>query len=119
MFFGCASLALALLSVALAVPVVADYLQTGLVPRFPTAILSVGIMMVACLSMVCGLVLDTVTHSRRELKRLAYLEIPAPSWPSARRAVGAVAAPARRRAPAHAAAVDAEGTVPGAPLALS
>jgi hypothetical protein len=81
MFFGCACLALALLSIGLSVPIFLEYLQTGLVPRFPTAILSVGIMVVAALSMVCGLVLDTVTHSRRELKRLHYLEIRAPKWP--------------------------------------
>lgn len=119
MFFGCACLLLALLSVGLAVPVVLEYLHTGLVPRFPTAILSVGIMVVASLSMVCGLVLDTVTHSRRELKRLAYLEIPAPHWPSARRSVVAVAASASRRAAAHASVPALDGTAPGAPLALS
>lgn len=84
MFFGSAFLALALLSIGLATPVVLEYLQTGLVPKLPTAVLSVGIMLVAVLSMVCGLVLDTVTHSRRELKRLAYLEIRAPKWPEPR-----------------------------------
>jgi len=81
MFFGVACAALALLSVGLATPVVLEFLRTGLVPKLPTAVLSVGIMLVAVLSMVCGLVLDTVTHSRRELKRLAYLEIRAPKWP--------------------------------------
>jgi hypothetical protein len=81
MFFGCSFLALALLSIGLATPVVLEFLQTGLVPRFPTAILASAIMLLAFLSMVCGLVLDTVTHSRRELKRLHYLEIPAPNWP--------------------------------------
>ena len=85
MFFGCAFLALALLSIGLMLPVFLEFLQTGLVRRFPTAILSVGIMVVAVLSMMCGLVLDTVTHSRRELKRLAYLEIRAPQWPEADR----------------------------------
>jgi hypothetical protein len=49
-------------------------------------VLSVGIMLVAVLSMACGLILDTVTHSRRELKRLAYLEIKAPKWPAKRHA---------------------------------
>ena len=63
MFFGCVFFALALLSVGLATPVVLEFLRTGLVPRFPTAILSAAIMMVAFLSLVCGLVLDTVTHS--------------------------------------------------------
>jgi hypothetical protein len=81
MFFASMFFLLALLSVGLAVPVVLEYLDTGLVRRFPTAGLSAAIMLLAFLSMACGLVLDTVTHSRRELKRLAYLEIPAPKWP--------------------------------------
>jgi hypothetical protein len=80
-FFTAAFFLLALLSVGLSVPVVLEYLDTGLVRRFPTAILSVGIMVVAFLSLACGLVLDTVTHSRRELKRLHYLQQPAPGWP--------------------------------------
>jgi hypothetical protein len=80
-FFGGACVALAMLSLGLAAPLVLEYMQTGLVPRFPTAILSTGIMLLAFLSLVCGLVLDTVTHSRREMKRLAYLDIPAPRWP--------------------------------------
>lgn len=79
-FFGWTFLLLAVVSLGLSVPIVLEYLGTGLVPRLPTAVLSVGIMLVAFLSLVCGLVLDTVTHSRRELKRLAYLAIPAPAW---------------------------------------
>jgi len=55
------------------------YLDTGLVPRFPTAILAVGIMLLGFLSFFTGLVLDTVTHGRRELKRLHYLGIKAVS----------------------------------------
>jgi glycosyltransferase involved in cell wall biosynthesis len=81
-FFGCSFVVLALLSIGLAIPVVLEFLRTGLVPRLPTAVLSLGIMLLAFLSMACGLILDTVTHSRRELKRLAYLEIPAPKWPA-------------------------------------
>jgi len=80
MFFGSAFIALALLSMVLGMPVVLEFAQTGLVPRLPTAILSSVIMLVGFLMAVCGLILDTVTHSRRELKRLAYLEIPAPKW---------------------------------------
>jgi len=53
-----------------------QYLQTGLVPRFPTAILSASIMISALLSFACGLVLDNVTRGRHEMKRLAYLGIP-------------------------------------------
>ncbi len=78
LFFGIAALVLALVSVALSVPVVITYWETGLVPRFPTAILSATIMMLAFLSVVCGLVLDTVTRGRREIKRLAYLQVAAP-----------------------------------------
>ena len=69
---------LALTSLLLAVPIGRTYIETGLVPRFPTAILATGIMLLAFLSLACGFVLDTVTHGRRELKRLAYLAIPGP-----------------------------------------
>lgn len=78
LFFGVSSLLLVMLSVGISIPVIAEYLKTGLVPRFPTAILSASIMLLAFLSAACGLILDTVTHSRREIKRLAYLAIPAP-----------------------------------------
>lgn len=69
---------LAALSIGLAIPILLTYAETGLVPRFPTAILATGIMLLACLSLACGLILDTVTHGRRELKRLSYLNIAAP-----------------------------------------
>jgi glycosyltransferase involved in cell wall biosynthesis len=69
---------LALTSVLLAVPIARTYMETGLVPRFPTAILATGIMLLAFLSLTCGFILDTVTHGRRELKRLSYLSIPGP-----------------------------------------
>lgn len=75
-FFGWASVLLALLSIGISIPVIETYLQTGLVPRLPTAILATGIMLMAFLSFFCGLVLDTVTHGRREAKRMRYLEIP-------------------------------------------
>jgi len=89
-FFGITFLLLSLISLGLAAPIVLEFMQTGLVPRLPTAVLSVGIMLVAVLSMACGLILDTVTHSRRELKRLAYLEIKAPKWPTRRHRTGKV-----------------------------
>ncbi len=75
-FFSAVFVLLASTSVVLAWPVVAEYLETGLVPRFPTAILSTGVMLAALHSLFSGLILDTVTHGRRELKRLAYLAIP-------------------------------------------
>jgi len=74
-FSGIAGL-LALLSVALAAPLVVTYVETGLVPRLPTAVLVTGTMLVAMLSFVCGVVLHTVTIGRREAKRLCYLGIP-------------------------------------------
>ncbi|MEM6942152.1 MAG: glycosyltransferase family 2 protein [Pseudomonadota bacterium] len=77
-FFGAIALLLALLSVGIMVPVVLDYLATGLVERFPTAILASALMVVAVLSFFAGLILDTVTQGRRELKRLAYLDLPGP-----------------------------------------
>jgi glycosyltransferase involved in cell wall biosynthesis len=64
---------LAILSIGLAIPIFVTYLEQGLVPRLPTALLSTGLMLVAFLSFVCGLILDTVTRGRRETKRLAYL----------------------------------------------
>jgi len=76
-FFASAGLLFLLLGLGLSVPVVLDYLATGLVPRLPTAVLSAALVLLAFLSMVCGLVLDSVARSRMELKRLAYLGIPA------------------------------------------
>lgn len=67
---------LAGVSVVLGLPVVFEWLKTGLVPRFPTAILASGIMIMACLSLTVGLVLETVTRGRQELKRLIYLQLP-------------------------------------------
>ena len=76
-FFSVAALALALLSVGLALPVIAEFFRTGLVPRLPTAVLATGIMGLAFLSTTCGLILDSVARGRKEAKRIAYLSIPA------------------------------------------
>jgi hypothetical protein len=75
-FFSGIGAFLALVSIGLAIPVVVNYLETGLVPRLPTAVLSTGLMIVAVLSVSSGLVLDTVTRGRREMKLLAYLSQP-------------------------------------------
>jgi glycosyltransferase involved in cell wall biosynthesis len=75
-FFSLIGALLLLLGVGLAVPVVIDYVHTGLVPRLPTAVLSVAIVELAVLSLVCGLILDSVARGRKEAKRLAYLAIP-------------------------------------------
>ena len=77
-FFGIGALFLAILSLVIVKPVFVTYLQTGLVPRLPTAVLATGLMLLAFLSLACGLILDTVTRGRREMKRLAYLAQPAP-----------------------------------------
>lgn len=84
-FFSIAALSLGLLSLLLGVPVVLEYLATGLVPRFPTAILSAALMICALLSFACGLILDTVRLSRRENKRMQFLTIPGIAAVSARR----------------------------------
>jgi glycosyltransferase involved in cell wall biosynthesis len=93
-FFSWAALILGLLSVGLALPVVITWIHTGLVPRFPTAILSATIMLLAFLSVSVGLNLDTVTRGRREVKRLMYLQIPSPRDSLA---VAATAAPAAQQ----------------------
>lgn len=77
-FYGIFAALLALIALILAIPLVTTYLQTGLVPRFPTAILVMGLLTIAVLCTFVGLVLDTVTKGRREMKRLAYLSCPPP-----------------------------------------
>ena len=72
-FFGGVSCLLAAASLGLAWPVFVTFMQTGLVPRLPTAVLSMGLMLLAFLSLACGLILDTVTRGRQEMKRLTYL----------------------------------------------
>jgi glycosyltransferase involved in cell wall biosynthesis len=67
---------LALVAIGLAIPIFVTYLELGVVPRLPTAVLSTGLMIVAMLSISSGLVLDTVTRGRREIKLLAYLSQP-------------------------------------------
>ncbi len=77
-FFGSIFGLLMVFSLALSVPLFITYAETGLVPRFPTAVLATGSMLLAFLSLASGLILDTVTLGRREAKRMRYLEIPAP-----------------------------------------
>jgi hypothetical protein len=77
-FFGLVALILAALSIAVAVPIIEFYIETGLVPRIPSAVLATGMMLAAFLALASGLVLDTVTRGRREMKRLAYLAHRAP-----------------------------------------
>jgi glycosyltransferase involved in cell wall biosynthesis len=78
LFYGGIAGLLLLTAIVLAVPLLITYLDTGLVPRLPTAILATGLVIVAVLSFFAGLILDTVTRGRREMRRLAYLAYPAP-----------------------------------------
>jgi glycosyltransferase involved in cell wall biosynthesis len=77
-FFGSIGATLAVIAIGLAIPVVVTYFETGLVPRLPTAILSMGLMLLAFLCAAAGLILDTVTRGRRETKLFAYLALRAP-----------------------------------------
>lgn len=76
LFFSIGAMANAAFSLLLALPLLLTYLQTGLVPRLPTAILCVALMLAGFLLFACGLILDTVTRGRIEAKHLAYLAIP-------------------------------------------
>lgn len=76
--FSIAAIGLALASLLLALPLILTYIETGLVPRLPTAVLAAALMILSFLSLTCGLILDSVTRARRETKRLAYLSLPAP-----------------------------------------
>ncbi|MGG5821419.1 glycosyltransferase family 2 protein [Falsiroseomonas sp. HW251] len=74
-FFTVVAAVLMVVSIGLGIPVVVTFLETGLVPRFPTAILASALMLSALLSFAVGLILSAITHSRREMKRLAYLAV--------------------------------------------
>jgi glycosyltransferase involved in cell wall biosynthesis len=95
MFFSLVSLLLSAVAVALAVPVISEFLETGLVRRFPTAILCSSLAVIAVLCVATGLILDLVAHVRREAKRLVYLQHAAP------RVAGARSSPAIGRASAR------------------
>ena len=84
-FFSIIALFFCLCSVALMFPILREFILTGLVPRLPTAVLSMSMMIISFLSMACGLILDTVTRGRSEMKRMRYLSTPAapvPQFPS-------------------------------------
>jgi glycosyltransferase involved in cell wall biosynthesis len=77
-FFSIIAGFLAAMSLLIGGSVLVEFFATGLVPRLPTAILATGLMLSALLALSCGFILDTVTRGRREMKRLAYLQYPAP-----------------------------------------
>lgn len=77
--FGATAVLLIVLALGLGIPVLLEFRETGLVDRFPTAILATGLSILGMLSLVAGLILDAVQHGRHETKRLAYLAVPGPS----------------------------------------
>ncbi len=78
LFYGSIGALLVIAAIILAIPLVQTYLRTGLVPRFPTAIMVTGMVIIAVLCVFAGLILNTVTRGRREVRRLAYLSLEAP-----------------------------------------
>jgi glycosyltransferase involved in cell wall biosynthesis len=78
LFYGLVGLALLAAAIVIAIPLVVTYVHTGLVPRFPTAILVTGMTIISVLCFFAGLILDTVTRGRREVRRLSYLAQRAP-----------------------------------------
>jgi glycosyltransferase involved in cell wall biosynthesis len=85
-FFSGVAVLLLISAIVLAWPLVTEWLRTGLVPRFPTAILATGLTILGFVSFIAGLILDTVTLSRREMKRLHYLALQGPTFRERRRA---------------------------------
>jgi len=75
---GSLAFLLGMVSLGLGIPVIATYLNTGLVPRLPTAVLAASLMVLASLLLASGMILDIVTLGRREAKRLRYLSLAAP-----------------------------------------
>jgi glycosyltransferase involved in cell wall biosynthesis len=78
LFFGLVGLLLGLIAIGLSIPLAITYLRIHQVPRFPTAILATGLIILASLNFFAGLILDTVVRGRREVRRLAYLAHKAP-----------------------------------------
>jgi glycosyltransferase involved in cell wall biosynthesis len=74
-FFSSIAGLITIMAIIISIPVITTYIDTGLVPRLPTAVLAMGMILIGFLSLVCGLILDTVTRGRQELKRLQYLNV--------------------------------------------
>ncbi|MGB3627358.1 MAG: glycosyltransferase [Henriciella sp.] len=79
-FFGAIGLLMTLAALVLSAPLAITYLQTGLVPRFPTAILAMGLVLIGTVAAVCGLILDSLARARVEAKRSVFLSYPAADW---------------------------------------
>ena len=78
LIFGGLAVILSIISLVIGVPVVAEFMRTGLVLRLPTALLATGLMLASLLSGLCGVLLDHVTIARADAKHLRYLSIPGP-----------------------------------------
>ncbi len=79
--FGGLSALLVLMSLALGIPVVTEFMDTGLVPRLPTAVLAASLMLLATILFTVGIVLDSMAHVRREIRRFHYLALSGPPHP--------------------------------------
>lgn len=79
-FFGALGLGLVLIAAVLSVPLLITYAQTGLVPRLPTAILAVGLVITATIFAASGLILDSLARARIEAKRAVFLNLRSPDW---------------------------------------
>ena len=77
LFFSIGTFISTFIALCLAVPLALTYVETGLVPRFPTAFLCASLVLLGVVLLTCGIILDTVTKGRMETKRMAYLAIPA------------------------------------------
>jgi hypothetical protein len=74
--FGSIALLSFLTAVGISIPLIDTYAETGLVPRLPTAVLSTGLVLLSLLSLISGLILDSIAKARVEIKRLRYLQVP-------------------------------------------
>ena len=93
LFFSAIFAVLAAAALGVGIPVVLEFLETGLVPRLPTAVLATGLSVLAFMSLMCGVILDLLTHARREIKRLHYLALPAIAAPEAQPVAAATDTP--------------------------
>ena len=84
-FFSAVAGLLVIAALVLGWSLLTEFLRTGLVPRLPTAVLATGLVILGFMSFVAGLILDTVTLGRRELKRLHYLALQGPTFSERRR----------------------------------
>lgn len=73
LFFTVFFLGLSISSLVLGLPIVTYFLEHNTVPRLPTALLAASLGLLACMSLLCGIILDSISRSRQEAKRCWYL----------------------------------------------